>query len=197
MSTIYAVFEKLDDQISSTISEWNLWTTAIALLLASVVACGVILWEDPDTHPFLLLRQSTPAPVRQPGGSAVYRSPQRPHGYPLRSGLDIKVDGAPVWAAGKDGDLRDIWKQAVAGSRDEEGQHPARSGRIFTIRGKEEVFEHELGNAAGDERGFEDRGGADMWVQASFHKASTSLAKNYEMSPPNGLLCTYRTRWSS
>jgi hypothetical protein len=39
--------------------------------------------QDPDTHPLLLARQALASYVRQPGESAVFRSPETPHGCML------------------------------------------------------------------------------------------------------------------
>lgn len=145
MSTARHFLENLDQQLAQVLSGWNLWTTIIAVLTVSVVAYGWLIWEDPDTHPFLLARQSTAAPIRQPGESAVYRSLETPHGYALRSGLDIRDETSPKWSNGRDGDLRDVWKSAVMGMKDKDGKPSGQKGKILTIRGKEEIFEHDLG----------------------------------------------------
>ncbi|KAI9598109.1 hypothetical protein BDF19DRAFT_433529 [Syncephalis fuscata] len=57
-----------------------------SLLLASAVLAVTYLAvnkPEPDVHPFILNDQSTPANVRRPGESAVYRSKIVPHGSPL------------------------------------------------------------------------------------------------------------------
>lgn len=131
--------EQLDAQIAELFSSWNLYTTIIAVCLAAFVAYPIIFWEEPDTHPLLLARQSAPSPVRHSGESATYRSPEVPHGYPLKSGLNVKDAGAPRWAGGKDGDIRDIWREVMRGG---EGDSPA--GMIMTVMGKEGVYEHNL-----------------------------------------------------
>lgn len=145
MTTFTDLIGQVDEQLSRIFTGWNLWTTIIALSIFALIGYNTWSWRDPDTHPFLLARQSTAAPIRQPGESAVYRSLETPHGYPLRSGLGIKDDQASRWGGGRDGDLRDIWKSAVGGYIGEHGQPTGKQGRVLTIRGREEVLEHDLG----------------------------------------------------
>ncbi|PNS21161.1 hypothetical protein CAC42_3499 [Sphaceloma murrayae] len=130
--------EQLDAQLAAFFASWNIYTTVIAVGLAGLVLYPLIFPDEPDTHPLLLARQARPAPVRQPKESAVYRSMEASHGYPLRSGLNVQDPGAPRWAAGRDGDIRDIWRSAVAG-----GQNGER-GFIMTVFGKEAAKEHDL-----------------------------------------------------
>ncbi|KAG8627755.1 hypothetical protein KVT40_003628 [Elsinoe batatas] len=128
--------EQLDAQIAAFFSSWNLYTTILAIALAGLVLYPLIFTEEPDTHPLLLARQARPSPVRQPRESAIYRSMDASHGYPLRSGLNVQDPGAPRWAAGRDGDVRDIWRSAIAGGQNGE------KGLIMTVYGKEAAEEH-------------------------------------------------------
>ena len=130
--------EQLDAQIASFFSSWNTYTTVLAVVLAAFVVYPLVFFEEPDTHPLLLARQARPAPVRQPGESAVYRSIESAYGYPLRSGLNVKDADSPKWAMGRDGDLRDIWRSTVAGGAEGE------KGIIMTVSGKEAAEEHDL-----------------------------------------------------
>ena len=74
----------------------------------------------------------------------MYRSPEVPHGVPLKTGLNVKDAGAARWASGRDGDLRDVWREVQrGGSSDSEGKEVAK-GKILTILGKEEVVEYDV-----------------------------------------------------
>ncbi|KAI9885160.1 MAG: hypothetical protein M1823_003047 [Watsoniomyces obsoletus] len=143
MSFLNSVVEKIDLYIANIFSGWTGVTTAITLSLGAYVAYNLWTWEEPDTHPLILARQCSAAPIRSEGESAVYRSLETPHGHPLRSGLGIKDEKAPRWGNGRDGDLRDIWRTAVAGVRGQDGQPTGQKGKIFTVRGKEEIVEHD------------------------------------------------------
>jgi len=132
------ILEQLDAQVAEIFAGWNLYTTLIAVVLVAFVAYPLISFTDPDTHPLLLARQARPAPVRNQRESALYRSLETPHGYPLRAGLGVKDDDAPRYSAGRDGDLRDVWRTFAKGNS--EGAR----GKIMTVFGKEEVDEHEI-----------------------------------------------------
>ncbi|KAG9928675.1 acetyl-CoA synthetase-like protein, partial [Aureobasidium melanogenum] len=132
------MIEQLDALIADTLSAWNLYTTLIALALFAFVAYPLIFWAEPDTHPLLLARQAAASPVRQPRESAVYRSTEVPHGYALKTGLSVRAPGAPKWTAGKDGDLRDIWREAVNSS--------SATAKILSVRGNDSPVEHDLSN---------------------------------------------------
>jgi hypothetical protein len=127
------MIEQLDALIADTLSAWNLYTTLIALVLFAFVAYPLIFWAEPDTHPLLLARQAAASPVRQPRESAVYRSTEVPHGYALKTGLSVREPGAPKWTAGRDGDLRDIWREAAN-----------TKSTILSIHGKECFYEHDF-----------------------------------------------------
>ncbi|KAK4159373.1 peroxisomal long chain acyl-CoA synthetase 7 [Cladorrhinum sp. PSN259] len=133
----------VDEGITGLFAQWNVYTSVIFTLFAGIVTYQIATRQDPDTHPFLLARQAQGSPVRQPGESPVYRSQAAPHGMPLNSGLNVKDPGASKWARGRDGDLRDIWRQAIAGVQ-EEGPNQGDKGRILTVEGTEHVTEHKL-----------------------------------------------------
>lgn len=139
------IMAQLDEAITSVLREWDISSTAILAAVISVFAYRVFTFRDPDAHPILLARQSQPSPVRQSGESAIYRSHSVPHGMPLNSGLHIKDPGASKWARGRDGDLRDIWRRAIAGALDRDGKETMEIGRILTVLGKEKIIEHILG----------------------------------------------------
>lgn len=61
----------------------------------------------------------------------------------LNVGLNVKDPGASKWSRGRDGDLRDIWRQAVKGTS-EDGK-PSVKGKLLTVLGEEKVIEHKLG----------------------------------------------------
>lgn len=136
--------ERLDAAIAEFFSSWNIWTTALLVLLTIFLLYPVLTGSDPDTHPFLLARQAQVAPIRQPGESAVYRAIDIPHGYPLRAGLGVKDPGTPKWSAGRPGDLRDVWRAAVRGAVKEDGTPTGEKGKVLTVLGTEKVVEHDL-----------------------------------------------------
>ncbi len=136
--------QQLDNQLEKLLSDWNIYTTIISLALVTYLLYPVFTHRDPDTHPLLLSRQASASPVRQPGESAIYRSSEIPHGYPLRSGLNVKDPGAPKWTSGRDGDIRDVWNQAARGPVDSDGKSAGAPGKILTILGKEAVIEFGL-----------------------------------------------------
>ena len=121
MASGSSILAQIDSQLDQFLSGWDIYSTTLALLLVTFLVYPLFFTKDPDTHPLLLARQASASPVRQPDESAVYRSLEVPHGYPLRSGLNVKDADAPKWAAGKDGDLRDVWKQALKGVETKNG----------------------------------------------------------------------------
>lgn len=134
---------QMDAAIGNFFADWNFMSTVIAGLLVVFLVYPLFTAKDPDTHPFLLARQAQASPIRQQGESSVYRSVEIPYGYPLRSGLAIKDPEASKWTAGRDGDLRDIWRQAVKGSKPEKG--PAvPAAKITTMLGIEKIVDHDL-----------------------------------------------------
>jgi hypothetical protein len=135
---------KADTLLNDIFAGWSLSTTIIATVLFVFLAYPWLTWKDPDTHPFLLARQASASPVRQPGESAVYRSVEVPHGYPLRSGLNVKDPGAPKWSAGRNGDLRDVWIQAMRGPLKEDGSAAGPKGKFLTVFGREKVVERSV-----------------------------------------------------
>jgi hypothetical protein len=134
---------RLDESVTGLFGQWNLWTSVIVTVFAGFLTYQIAARQDPDIHPLLLARQSQRSPVRQPGESPVYRSQGAPHGMPLNAGLNVKDPGASKWSRGRDGDLRDIWRQAVAGVQ-EAGPTKGQTGRIMTVLGTDKVVEHHL-----------------------------------------------------
>ncbi|KAK4204246.1 hypothetical protein QBC40DRAFT_345541 [Triangularia verruculosa] len=133
---------QLDEAVTGLFKQWNIWTSLIVTLFIGFITYQISTRQDPDIHPFLLARQSQASPVRQPKESSVYRPQAAPHGLPLHTGLNVKDPGANKWARGRDGDLRDIWRQAIAGVQ--EGDDKGAKGRILTVEGTESVKEHDL-----------------------------------------------------
>lgn len=136
------VVEQLDAKIAELLSSWNIYTTVIAIIFAGFIVYPLFFWDEPDTHPLLLARQAQPSPIRHPGESATYRSVEVPHGYPLKTGLNVKDAGAPKWTAGRDGDVRDVWREVIKGLKSSNAASPASS--IMTIYGKDALVEHDL-----------------------------------------------------
>ena len=140
-----AYLEKADAALLDLYSQWSLSTTLIATLLILYLAYPWLTWQDPDVHPFLLARQASASPIRQPAESAVYRSIEIPYAYPLRSGLGVKDPGAPKWSSGRNGDIRDVWRQAARGPVNDEGTPSGvPKGKLYTVLGQERVLERDL-----------------------------------------------------
>ncbi|CAL00278.1 putative uncharacterized protein YHR045W [Aspergillus awamori] len=138
-----SIVAKLDAFVAELLADWNIYTTLIAGGIVAFLVFSFVTSKDSDIHPFLLARQSTAFPVRQPGETAQYRSLETPHGFPLRSGLNVKDPGAPRWTSGRKGDLRDVWKAAVRGAVGEDGKGSGKQGKIYTVLGRKAI-EHSL-----------------------------------------------------
>ena len=140
-----SILQQLDSQLENILAGWNIYTTLIALILAVYLISPLFLYTEPDVHPLLLARQSSASYVRQPKESAIFRSLEVPHGYPLKSGLNVKDVGQPKWTSGRDGDLRDVWKRAVLGPVDADGKPTGgEAGKVITMYGKEEVIDYDF-----------------------------------------------------
>lgn len=74
------LLEQLDGSISALLAGWNVYTSLIAFSILGFVGWVIFDTADADTHPLLLARQAQASYVRQPGESAVFRSPETPHG---------------------------------------------------------------------------------------------------------------------
>jgi hypothetical protein len=74
------LLEQIDGSISTLLQGWNLTSTLLALGILGYVSWVIYDTADADTHPLLLARQAQASYVRQPGESAIFRSPETPHG---------------------------------------------------------------------------------------------------------------------
>ena len=137
MADTPTLLRQLDSKLDSLFSDWNIYTTILFTILCISLAFPLFFSAEPDVHPLLLARQATASPVRQPGESAVYRSHEVPHGFPLRTGLNVKDKDTPKWGRGRDGDLRDIWRQALKRETNSDGSDAGVPARIHTILGKD------------------------------------------------------------
>lgn len=135
---------QIDNWIGNFFAQWDTASTIIVGLLVIILVYPLFTSAEPDIHPFLLARQAAQSPIRYPGESATYRSTEIPYGYPLRTGLGIKDPGASKWTTGRDGDLRDIWRQAVNGANKEGGGNIAPTAKVTTVLGTEKVVQHDL-----------------------------------------------------
>jgi hypothetical protein len=141
------ILEDIDNQIANLLSGWNIYSF-VFLALLGVLVYSFVAVQDPDIHPLILCRQSVTGMIRNQGESAVYRAPDVSHGLPLRSGLNVKLPGDPPYTAGRDGDLRDIWKRvtgelpmpAIRGTPPSTDKPP----KILTVFGKEEITDHSI-----------------------------------------------------
>jgi len=131
----------IDSYIEQLFAGWSIYSSLLTVIFVAYLLYPLFFGKEPDTHPLLLARQATPTQIRQPGESAIYRSLDAPHGYPLRSGLNVKDAEAPKWTSGRDGELRDVWKKALEGV-------DGRIGHIISVMGKE-TCEHKLADLTG------------------------------------------------
>ncbi|KAL2010490.1 hypothetical protein VTN00DRAFT_6297 [Thermoascus crustaceus] len=134
---------KIDAFLADILSDWNIYSTLIATAVVIFFGYTLVYAKEPDVHPYLLARQATESPVRQPGESAVFRNLETPYGFPLKSGLNIKDPGAPKYTGGRNGDLCDIWRAAVRGAVNEDATVSGKQGKIYTVLGRN-VEEHKL-----------------------------------------------------
>lgn len=139
-----SLVERIDVAIANFLGSWNWATLVLAGLVILTLLWPIITGKDPDIHPFLLARQAHASPVRLPGESAVYRANEIPIGYPLRKGLGVKDANTPKWSAGRDGDLRDVWRQAVRGPVDQTGASSGSRGKFMTVLGREKIIEQDF-----------------------------------------------------
>ena len=140
-----SILQRLDSQLESILADWNIYTTILATVLVLYLISPLFFYTEPDAHPLLLARQCSASYVRQPKESAIFRSSEIPHGYPLKSGLNVKDPGQPKWTSGRDGDLRDVWKRAVSGPTDADGKPTGGEvGKVITMYGKEETIEYDF-----------------------------------------------------
>lgn len=77
------IIEQLDSLIAELLAGWNVYTSVILVGILGFIGFVIYDTQDADTHPLLLARQAQAAYIRQPGESAVYRSPETPHGCML------------------------------------------------------------------------------------------------------------------
>lgn len=133
---------QIDTQLEQLLAAWSIYSTLICGAIAIYVLLPLFFYKEPDTHPLLLARQSSASRVRYPGESAIFRSLETPHGYPLRAGLNVKDPGAPKWTSGREGDVRDVWRRAKEGPVDNDGKISGKPGAVSTVLGKEQVSEH-------------------------------------------------------
>ena len=131
-----SLLHSVDSYIDGVFAGWNIYTTILTIIFFVYLVYPLFLSQEPDTHPLLLARQSSASPVRQPGESAIYRSQETPHGYPLRAGLNVKDPGSPKWTSGRDGDLKDVWRTALEGDSEKKAY-------VISVMGKE-TFKHKL-----------------------------------------------------
>ncbi|KAI9828388.1 MAG: hypothetical protein M1832_002816 [Thelocarpon impressellum] len=144
MAAADSLVARIDEQLSKLLAGWTPLSTVLALLIAALITYTVLTRTDPDTHPLLLARQAYTSPIRNQGESAVHRSTETPYGYPLKSGLDIREVDGPRWTAGRDGDVRDIWRAAIRGFVGPDGKETGQRGKIVRVLGTEGVVDCDL-----------------------------------------------------
>jgi hypothetical protein len=75
--------DQLDQQIADILASANVYTFVLLGGILAFIGWVVYDSQDADTHPLLLARQAQASHIRIPGESAVYRSPETPHGCRL------------------------------------------------------------------------------------------------------------------
>jgi hypothetical protein len=75
-----SIVEQLDEKIADILAGWNIYTTLLVVGILGFIGWVIYDTQDADTHPLLLARQAQASYVRQPGESAIFRSPETPHG---------------------------------------------------------------------------------------------------------------------
>lgn len=83
------IVEQLDSALAELLSGWNVYTTALSVGILGFIGWVVYDTQDADTHPLILARQAQASYVRQPGESAIFRSPETPHGCTCPLSLDM------------------------------------------------------------------------------------------------------------
>lgn len=63
---------------------------------------------------------------------------------PLRTGLGVKPPGAPMYSAGRDGDLRDIWRRVTGEIPLDKNANSSGTAKIMTVFGKEDITDHNI-----------------------------------------------------
>lgn len=141
-----SIAESMDAAIASFFASHNPVTYLLLAIITIILVYPLFTSSDPDIHPFLLARQSSAAPIRNPGESSVYRALDVPHGYPLKASLGVKDPGAPKWTSGRQGDLRDVLARAVRGppAQDGSGYDATKVGKVFTLLGKDKSTPTEM-----------------------------------------------------
>jgi hypothetical protein len=140
-----SVVESLDAAIASFFASHNPVTYLLIGVISVLVLYPLFSSSDPETHPFLLARQASAAPVRNEGESSLYRALDVPHGYPLRYSLGVKEPGAPKWTSGRQGDVRDVLAKAVRGPvKEDAGYDGSKVGKIWTLLGTDKAVATEM-----------------------------------------------------
>jgi hypothetical protein len=148
------VLRTLDEAAAEMLGSWNSYSTGLATVLIGMVIYRVVTLRDPDVHPILLARQADHDRIRMPGQSPVYcaRYTER-----LTTGFNVRDPPAPgqrasAWARGRDGDLRDVWRQVLLGKEPVahlgfpvkgDTEAPRKRGRLLTVLGAS-VVENDL-----------------------------------------------------
>jgi hypothetical protein len=82
--------------------------------------------------------------------------------------LNVKDPGAPRWASGKDGDLRDVWREVQNGGKEGGDGKTVPKGLIMSVFGKQEVVEHDVDEMSEEigiiGRAFKERGSKKVAV---------------------------------
>ena len=153
------IIQFVDAKIADLFSGWNVYSSALLVSIVAFTAWTLYNTQDADTHPLLLARQAHPSYVRNAGESAVYRSPEAPHGCksanvapistdlfadPLRTGLGVKAPGAPMYTSGRDGDLRDIWRRVCGELSLDNNTAADQIGKVMTVFGRKDTTDHNI-----------------------------------------------------
>ncbi len=74
------------------------------------------------------------------------------------------------WSPGRQGDLRDVWRVAAEGPVDASGEaESGKTGKLMTVRGREEVMEHAMADVT------QDINAVGAWVRGRKEGASVAV----------------------
>jgi hypothetical protein len=140
--------ERLEILLNDLLLQWNIISITLVMVITGYLGYVILFAEEPDIHPMLLARQASVSAVRKEGESAIYRSPETPEGLPLRSGLNVRLPSDPPYSAGRDGDLRDIWRKVkgeILPTISRFNPPPnIQQQTISTVLGREQLIDHKI-----------------------------------------------------
>jgi hypothetical protein len=146
-SAASTVDDWLEARVNSVLQQWDMYSYVLVTAIVGYMFYAIVAAREPDIHPMILARQASISRVRKAGESAVYRAADTPEGLPLRSGLNVRLPADPPYSAGRDGDIRDIWRKVkgeVLPPRSRAPPPPQGKQTISTVLGKQQIIDHSI-----------------------------------------------------